>query len=125
MTTHRPSADDLLEALGEYLTSDLAARVSGADAFNLRVAANVLAIVRREMTEGVASEARAAERFGVLLGRQGTADELSAELCRAIRAGRIAPDDPALLGALKETAADRLAIDNPRYATYRSVRDPN
>lgn len=122
MTIHRPTADDLLEAVGEFLSDELAPRADGADAFNLRVAANVLATVRREMAGGADADARAVERFATLLGSGGSIEDLSAELCRVIRAGRVAPDDPALLDALKETAADRLAIDNPRYATYRRLK---
>lgn len=122
MTTHRPTADELLEALGEYLTDDLAPRVGGADTFHLRVAGNVLGMVRREMAEGAALDERTAARFSGVLGKAGPLPELTADLCNAIRSGDIAPDDPALLDALKEAAADRLAIDNPRYAAYRRVR---
>ncbi len=122
--THRPSADDLLEAVGEYLADELAPRTHGADAFHLRIAANVIAQVRREMVLGAKSEARAAARIGALLGREGAFGELSEILCHEIRARRIGPCDPELLDALQEIAADRLAIDNPRYATYRHLREP-
>lgn len=125
MTIHRPTADELLEALQEYLSGDLAARVSGADAFHLRVAGNVLAIVRREMARGTLMQEQAAARFAGLTGRSGDLPELTSQLCNAIRSGTIAPDDPVLLDVLREVAADRLAVDNPRYATYRRVRNPN
>lgn len=120
----RPTADDLLEALGEFLTGDFAARLSEADAFHLRVAANVLGMVRRELALGEAMAARIDAHYAAVLGCRAGTGEPATRLCRAIRDGEIAPDDPILLDALRAAAVARLSVDNPRYASYRRVQPP-
>lgn len=117
-----PTADELLEAVGEFLAA-LAGRVDPADAFLLKVTGNVLQTVRRDMAGGAALAVETERRFAALLGETGAAEHLTRRLCDALRSGRIAPDDPVLLGHLQHLAVAQLAIDNPRYATYRRIAD--
>lgn len=85
------------------------------NAYLTRVAINALSIVQRELEQGAVAEAQAGARLAALLGRSGEPAALNAALVEAIRAGAIAPDDPALIDHLGRTALATLAIDQPRY----------
>jgi hypothetical protein len=117
----QPTAAELIDAVSEFLSRDLGPTLTGRLAFHGRVAANVLAIVRRELTLGPGADRADAARLAALLGVAGEAPTLNHELCRRIEAGEIAPDDPALIEHLWATTLDTLAIDQPGYATYRRV----
>lgn len=110
MITH-PTAQELVAGVARWLPLD-----GTASGFGLRVARNALEIAARDLALGPAADARAAERLHALLGQDGTRDELDRVLVEAIRAGAIAPDDPALVAHLRACALDTLAIDQPRYA---------
>jgi hypothetical protein len=95
--------------------------------FQTLVAANVLAIVERELMIGEAHLAAAWQRAASLLGD--TADPPAGEalraavatqarqLCEDIRAGRYdeKPQQQALLAHLRHTAEEELAVANPRF----------
>jgi hypothetical protein len=110
MITH-PTAHELVAGVAGWLPVD-----GSASAFHLRVTRNALEIAARDMAQSPAADARAVERMSALLGETGTRDELDRLLVDAIRTGRIAPDDPALLAHMKATALDTIAIDQPKYA---------
>lgn len=110
MITH-PTAQALVEGVARWLPVD-----GSASGFTLRVARNALEIAAREMALAPAVDARAAERLRAILGRDGDRDMLDRALVEAIRAGTIAPDDPALIAHMKASALDALAIDQPKYA---------
>ena len=110
MITH-PTADELVMGVATWLPVD-----GSAGMFALRVARNALEIAHRDLTMGPPADARAVERMRALLGRDGTRDALDASLVEAIRSGKIAADDPALVAHLHACALDALAIDQPKYA---------
>jgi hypothetical protein len=97
--------------------------------FQTLVAANVLAIVERELAGGEAHLAAAWQRMAELLGEQRVitppaGPELRAAvaaqnlaLCDAIRAGAFdaGPRRQALLAHLRHAAEAELAVANPRY----------
>jgi aminoglycoside phosphotransferase (APT) family kinase protein len=58
----RPTASELLEAVREFLTGQVMPATTGQLAFHARVAANVLAVVARELEAGVSPEAGQAEK---------------------------------------------------------------
>ncbi len=117
----QPSAPELLDIVAEFLRTEVAGQVSGRTAFHLRVAANVLDIVQRELRLGPQALAGEAARLARLLGVSGDGEALNAELCRRIAEGEIAPDDPALIEHLWATTCDTVAIDQPGYATFRRL----
>ena len=95
--------------------------------FQTLVAANVLAIVERELTAGETHLAVAWRRAAILQGD--TADQPAGEtlraavaaqtrrLCEEIRAG-VYDDEPArqaLLAHLRRTSAEELLVANPRF----------
>lgn len=115
----RPNADELLEAVAEFLEQKLLPTLEGHLAFHTRVAINVLAILRRERALAPAAEAAELERLRALLGREGDLATLTRALAEAIAQGRIALDDPRLHDHLWQTALAKLAVDQPNYASYR------
>jgi hypothetical protein len=117
----QPSAVELIDAVAEFITRDLAPTLTGRLAFHARVAANVLAIVKRELTLGPDADRADAARLAALLGSEGTPAAMTEELCRRIAAGEIAADDPALIEHLWATTLATLAVDQPGYATYRRI----
>lgn len=115
-----PAPRDLVAAVREFLEQQAVPALEGRAAFHARVAANALAIVERQLELGPAQEAAERERLRALLGSaDGTLDDLNRELCRRIREGELGLDTPGLADHLRETTLAKLAVDQPRYATYR------
>jgi Domain of unknown function (DUF6285) len=116
-----PGLAELVDAVSEFVSRDVAPTLSGRLAFHARVAVNVLATIRREIELGPAADRSEAERLAALLGRSGALATLNDELCRRIEAGEIDADDPALIDHLWATTLDTLAINQPGYGTYRAL----
>ena len=112
-----PAAGDLLDAVAEWLAT-LAPTLSGRAGFDARVAGNVLDIVARELA--LQPETAQAAAYAALLGPGATA----AQLCDAVRAGRLGVATPGLLDGLIAATVARLAVDNPRYATLARLTQP-
>jgi len=119
MPVNKPETTGLAAALGEFLQGTLQPQLSGKDAYDARVAASVLSIIKRELEQG--EQLRAGELQGLkqLLGQEGTRPELNALLCERIRSGAIDYRDAGLMDFLRQTSLARLAIDNPNYSAYK------
>jgi len=111
----RPSVDELLAAAAGFLSEDV---VGGADEvdprvrFHARVAANALAIARRELRVGPAQAAAHAARLAAL----GCADDRA--LVAAIRSGALDERWDDVLAAVRELTVAKLTVANPRYLTH-------
>jgi hypothetical protein len=114
----QPSALELVTAVREFIEKHAMPELQGRTAFHARVAANALAIVARELEEGGSAAGTEAERLRHLLQQDGTLSELNRELCRRIRDGRVAWDDPALGEHLVPTTLAKIAVDQPNYSGY-------
>lgn len=68
VTQDRPSAPELLDAVAEYLFAELRPEVAGEQRFRVLVAANVCAIVARELRAGEAPAREDLALFESLLG---------------------------------------------------------
>jgi hypothetical protein len=115
MPDSRPFAPDLLAIVQEYLATEISPQVSKVHQFQLKIVARVLLTVQRELELGPQANAEEAQRLRVLLGREGSLQELNAALAQGIRAGDFAIDDPALLSHLREATEDALRINNPKW----------
>lgn len=113
-----PTAADLVAAVRGFLIS-VESHLSGREAFHAKVAGNVLAIVERELRQRPEDVERAA--LAAFLGRDGDVDSLRAEACAALREGRLDADTPGLIEALTESTLARLAVDNPRFSTFKRL----
>lgn len=104
-----PSATELLAAVEGFLRSDVLPATDGRLAFHVRVAANVVSMVSRQLALGPAQARAQAARLAVF----GVASE--AELAEAIRAGALDDRLPEVRAAVRATVADKLAVANPGY----------
>jgi hypothetical protein len=104
-----PSAPELLDAVREFLESEVIPHTEGRRRFEARVAANVVAMVKREMILGPAQSAAHAER----LHRLGVTDDRA--LARAIRSGKLDKRGDEVLAAVRAAVADKLRVTNPTY----------
>ena len=115
MPNSMPDAATILKAAIKYLEEELMPTLNGYHRFKTRVTANAINIVRREL-EMRAKQAEAERtRLAKIMGHEGEVETLSRELAERIRAGGIAIDDPALRAHIKQSLADALAINNPKW----------
>ena len=106
----RPSADELLEAVEELLRGPVLKTVSGPLEFQTRVAANVVAMVRRELGSSTADD----EWLRAALADLGfDSDEA---LATAIRHGHVGPDQhQAVTRMVRESVRRRVDVAHPGY----------
>ena len=114
-----PTPVELTRAVADFLRSDIAPMISGHDAFKLRVAINILDLVTRQLTLEEASDAKEVERLASLLGMKGSVMELNRVLAERIEKGELDLSTTGLAEHLWQTTMDKLAIDQPNYASYR------
>ena len=105
----RPTMVELVEAVREFLESDVAGATTGRVHFHARVAANVLSMVERELALG--DELR--DRHSARLGGLGFGSD--AELARAIREGDLDDQYDIVRDALLDGVKDKLRVANPGY----------
>ena len=118
MPQDRPSAAELLSAIADFLREEAIPALDRSDprlGFQMRVAANSLAILEREARLGPAADAREFERLKTLLGCDGTLEDLNRRLAQELRTGQRDERDPALMAHLEATIADKIAIANPKW----------
>jgi hypothetical protein len=118
MPSNRPTVNELLEALGGYLKAEVLPNLSGSSKYHLQVALNAVAILGREIASGAEFDDAERDRLLALLGVSSTREELNRLLCQRIRDRQLSYRDPKLIDHLLATAMAKLAIDNPKYATY-------
>lgn len=104
-----PTAKELLTAVEDFLRADVLPATEGRVAFHVRVAANVVAMVGRQLELGPAQSAAHAARLAAL----GVSSE--AELAEAIRAGSLDARMDEVRAVVRATVADKLAVANPGY----------
>jgi Domain of unknown function (DUF6285) len=110
-----PDVSTLLSAASKYLEQELMPSLSGYHRFQTRVTVNVLNTIRRELDLREAHESAERQRLITLIGHDGPVGALNDELCDLIRTGRVKLSDPRLLTHLRQSLADALAINNPKW----------
>ena len=111
----RPTAPELLEAVEEFLRTDVLGASEGRAGFLVRVAANVVAMVARQLVLGpthVAAHRRRLQDLGV---------QDDAELAASIRGGAFDRRLAELRRVLRQAVSDKLAVANPGYAVDRET----
>jgi Domain of unknown function (DUF6285) len=114
-----PTPTELTKAVADFLREDIAPMISGHNAFKLRVAINMLDLVTRQLTLAEASDAEEGARLCALLGIDGALIELNRELANKIANGEIDLATPGLVAHVWQTTMDKLAVDQPNYASYK------
>lgn len=114
-----PTPIELTRAVADFLRNDIAPLISGHEAFKLRVAINILDLVTRQLTREDGSDAKEVERLRALLGMEGSVTELNRALAERIAKGEVDLATPGLAEHLWATTMDKLAVDQPNYASYK------
>ncbi|MBR0836325.1 hypothetical protein JQ612_24320 [Bradyrhizobium manausense] len=114
-----PTPIELTKAVADFLRSDITPLITGHQAFKLRVAVNILDLVTRQLTQEEGSDASEVGRLRALLGMDGSVTELNRALAERIAKGEVDLDTPGLAEHLWATTMDKLAVDQPNYASYR------
>lgn len=109
----RPTAAELIEAVEEMLRARVERTDRPSPRFDDRVAANALRIARAEILSSADHERRHAMRLSVL----GMADD--AELCDAIRNGRLDDRWGEVVAAVRDSVIDKLDVASPGYNEIR------
>ena len=118
-----PTPEELTKAVADFLRNDIAPEISGHNAFKLRVAVNALDLVTRQLRLGQGSDVAEAARLTRLLGMEGSLIELNRALSDKIAKGEVDLQTPGLAEHLWQTTMDKLAVDQPNYASYRRELD--
>lgn len=114
-----PTPIELTKAVADFLRNDIAPLISGHQAFKLRVAVNILDLVTRQLMREEGSDAREVERLRALLGVEGSVTDLNRALAERIAKGEMDLATPGLAEHLWATTMDKLAVDQPNYASYK------
>lgn len=114
-----PTPIELTKSVADFLRNDIAPLISGHQAFKLRVAINILDLVTRQLTLEEGSDAAEAERLRALLGMDGSVADLNRTLAERIAKGEVDLATPGLAEHLWQTTMDKLAVDQPNYASYK------
>ena len=114
-----PTPTELIKAVADFLRNEITPVIKGHNAFKLRVGINALDLVTRQLAlenEGDAAEVR---RLTPLLGMDGSLLELNHALSDRIAKGQVDLQTPGLAEHLWQTTMDKLAVDQPNYASYK------
>src|SRR5215213_9301388 len=112
----RPTAPELLEAVAEYLFAELRPEVPREQRFKVLVAANVCAVVAREIRAGDEADRQDLALFGELLGEEVSDIQVAAsELSRRLRSGELDDRIDELAPRLEEHVRRKLEIARPGY----------
>ena len=114
-----PTPTELIKAVADFLRNEITPVIKGHNAFKLRVGINALDLVTRQLSLADASDAAEAARLKALLGMQGSLLDLNRALSDRIAKGEVDLQTPGLADHLWQTTMDKLAVDQPNYASYK------
>ena len=114
-----PTPIELTKAVADFLRNDIAPMISGHHAFKLRVAINALDLVTRQLTLQAGGDEAETGRLKQLLGVDASLHDLNRTLAGKIAKGEVDLRTPGLAEHLWQTTMDKLAVDQPNYASYR------
>lgn len=124
MPISQPNVSQLCDALQEFLTTEVAPAVDDdAIKYKLKIAMNVLGIIARESELGEGFRRLERSALSEYLGDDSESADLEStdvnkRLLDHIRNGDIASREDDLLATLERITVAKMAIDNPRYASY-------
>jgi hypothetical protein len=114
-----PTPTELTKAVADFLRNEITPMISGHNAFKLRVAINALDLVTRQLALEQGDDVAEAARLTLLLDMQGSLADLNRALADRIARGEADLQTPGLSDHLWQTTMDKLAVDQPNYASYK------
>ena len=126
MMQDRPTAPELLDSVAEYLFTELRPEVPREQRFKVLIAANLCAVVAREIRAGEEPDAEDLALFRELLGDAGEAPQdpealaeatrqAAAELSQRLRSGELDDRIAELAPRLEEHVRRKLDVARPGY----------
>jgi Domain of unknown function (DUF6285) len=113
-----PRPAEIIEPIVAFLRT-IVPRLEGHEAFQMRVTVSALELIGRELTLAPASDAAELSRLVALIERDGSLADLNSELEQRIARGEIDLAKPGLKEHLWASVMAKLAVDQPRYASYQ------
>jgi hypothetical protein len=117
----KPDPDDILAAIAVFLRGTVMPQASPRIAFQTRVAAGALDLVRRQIALGPPAEAAELDRLRALLGQDGSLADLNAGLADGLDSGVLDLATPGVAAHLWASTLEKLAVDQPNYSGYRAA----
>jgi Domain of unknown function (DUF6285) len=114
-----PTPTELIKAVADFLRTEIAPVIQGHNAFKLRVGINALDLVTRQLALEGPSDAAEAARLKALLGIDDSLMELNRAVAEKIAKGEVDLNTSGLKEHLWQTTMDKLAVDQPNYASYK------
>ncbi len=114
-----PTPIELIKAVADFLRNEITPQIKGHNAFKLRVGINALDLVIRQLTMEQGADDTETARLKQLLGSDGSLIELNRALSEKIAKGEVDLSTPGLADHLWQTTMDKLAVDQPNYASYK------
>ena len=114
-----PTPTELIKAVADFLRDDIVPAIKGHNAFKLRVGINALDLVTRQLALQQDSDTAETARLTQLLGMTGSLGDLNRALSDKIGRGELDLQTPGLPDHLWQTTMDKLAVDQPNYASYK------
>ncbi len=111
-----PRLEELLVSVRDFLRADVMSSTEGRTNFLARVAGNSLDIVIRDNSLGGAARQAELQRLQTLFASSQDLSALRWQLVNGLRDGSIALDMPGLAEHLRNTVANQVAIDQPKYS---------
>jgi hypothetical protein len=115
-----PDHGEILAAVTALLRDEIMPLLSGRPNYQVRVAANALDLVGRQMRLQEGFDAAEHARLARILGRDGDLAALNQALCDAIESHALTLETPGVTEHLWATTMAKLAIDQPSYARYQA-----
>jgi hypothetical protein len=117
----QPTPSEIIGAVARFLKEVVVAETKGATSFNVRVAANALEMMRRQLDTAPAAETAELTSLKALLATDGDLATLNAELARRLGAGELDLKSPGVADHLWATTLAKLHVDQPTYWGYRAA----
>jgi hypothetical protein len=114
-----PKPTELITAVADFLRNEITPVITGHNAFKLRVGINALDLVTRQLALESSGDTAEAARLKQLLGIDGSLIDLNRALSDKIAKGEVDLQTPGLVEHLWRTTMDKLAVDQPNYASYK------
>ena len=114
-----PTPTELIKAVADFLRNEITPEIRGHNAFKLRVGINALDLVTRQLALEGGGDAAEGARLKALLGIEGSLLDLNRALSDRIASGEVGLQTPGLADHLWQTTMDKLAVDQPNYASYK------
>jgi hypothetical protein len=117
----QPTPGEMLKTVAEFLRSAGPKQAQPHIAYQVRVAANVLDLVARELAIAPVENTLEAGRLRAILGRDGSLEELNTAFAEALDRGTLSMLTPEVRDHLWATTLAKLSIDQPTYSGYRAT----